>query len=72
MQMLKDGEIDLLADVSMSPDRQDQMLFSASAMGTENYYLYVSDQASEVDALDYTTLNGKKIIVTDTGIGIPI
>ena len=61
LQMLKDGEIDLLADVSMSPDRQDQMLFSASAMGTENYYLYVSDQVCEVNALDYTTLNGKKI-----------
>ena len=68
LQMLKDGEIDLLADVSMSPDRQDQMLFSASAMGTENYYLYVSDQASEVDALDYTTLNGKKIGVNANSV----
>ena len=61
LQMLKDREIDLLADVSMTSNRQNQMLFSAYAIGMENYYLYVSDQASEVDALDYTTLNGKKI-----------
>ena len=61
MQMLKDREIDLLTDVSMTPGRQNQMLFSAYAMGMENYYLYVSDQVCEVNALDYTTLNGKKI-----------
>ena len=59
--MLKDREIDLLADVSMTSNRQNQMLFSAYAIGMENYYLYVSDQVCEVDALDYTTLNGKKI-----------
>ena len=39
VQMLKDREIDLLADVSMTPKRQNQMLFSAYAMGMENYYL---------------------------------
>ena len=59
--MLKDREIDLLADVSITPGRQNQRLFSAYAMGMENYDLYVSDRVCEVDALDYTTLNGKKI-----------
>ena len=68
LQMLKDREIDLLADVSITPNRQNQRLFSAYAMGTENYYLYVSDQASEVDVLDYTTLNGKKIGVNANSV----
>ena len=35
LQMLKDREIDLLADVSMTPGRQNQRLFSAYAIGME-------------------------------------
>ena len=68
LQMLKDREIDLLADVSITPGRQNQRLFSAYAMGMENYDLYVSDRVCEVDALDYTTLNGKKIGVNANSV----
>ena len=68
LQMLKDGKIDLLADVSKTEERQSQMLFSSYAMGTENYYLYVSDKAKSIDEMDYSTLNGKRIGVNDGSI----
>ena len=68
LQMLKDGKIDLLADVSKTEERQSQMLFSSYAMGTENYCLYVSDKAKSIDEMDYSTLNGKRIGVNDGSI----
>lgn len=37
MQMLRNGEIDLLSDVSYTEERADQMLFPDLSMGTEEY-----------------------------------
>ena len=37
MQMLRNGEIDLLSDVSYAEERSDQMLFPDLSMGTEEY-----------------------------------
>lgn len=61
LQMLKDGEIDLLSDVSITPEREEEMLFSSYPMGTESYYLYVSNRNSDIDETDYSTLEGKRI-----------
>lgn len=61
MQMLKDGEIDLLSDVSHTPERESEMLFSAYPMGTEGYYLYVSRADESIDRLDEASLHGKRI-----------
>ena len=59
--MLRDGEIDLLSDVSYTPERESEMLFSAYPMGTESYYLYISNADNGIDEKDYATLEGKRI-----------
>lgn len=59
--MLKDGEIDLLSDVSITPERESEMLFSSYTMGTEAYYLYVSNGDTGIDESDFSTLEGKRI-----------
>lgn len=41
-QMLLDGELDLMSDVSYTPERAEQMLFSSLPMGEEEYYLFLS------------------------------
>lgn len=61
LQMLKNGEIDLLSDVSITPERETEMLFSSYSMGTESYYLYVSNRDNGIDQNDYSTLEGKRI-----------
>ena len=61
LEKLKNGEIDLLSDVSMTPEREKDMLFSSNAMGTEGYYLYVNIQEKDIDSQDFSTLNGKRI-----------
>ena len=38
--MLQNGEIDLMGDVSYTPERAEGMLFSELPMGKEKYYLY--------------------------------
>ena len=61
LQMLIDGEIDLLSDVSYTDERRGQMLFAALPMGSEAYYIYVSPGNTEISSEDYSSLNGKKI-----------
>ena len=61
LQMLKEGKIDLLSDVSYTPERESQMLFSSYSMGTEGYYLYISNSDIDIDRSDFSSLDGKRI-----------
>ena len=68
LQKLKDGEIDLLSDVSYKPEREQYMYFSDLAMGTEAYYIYVDADNREITADDLSSFNGKKIGVNKDSI----
>lgn len=61
LQMLVDGEIDLMSDVSYTEERAQKMRFSASPMGSEEYYLFIDVNNTEITQDDYSTLNRKKI-----------
>ena len=61
LQLLIKGEIDLMSDVSYTPERAEIMLFPSLPMGAEEYYLFVANTNTEITATDYTTLNGKKV-----------
>ena len=61
LQMLSDGKIDLLSDVSFTDERAEKMLFSSLPMGTEEYYLFVSPGNDEISSEDYSTFNGKRV-----------
>ena len=63
LKMLKEGQINLLSDVSYTPERANEMLFSALPMGYEDYYIYKSPKNKEIIIDDYTTFNGKKIAI---------
>jgi len=68
LQMLKDGEIDLLGDVSYVEDRADSMLFASLPMGSEAYYIFVAPDNAEITSDDYATLSGKRVGVTRDSI----
>ena len=61
LQMLTDGDIDLMSDVSYTPERAELMLFPSLPMGEEEYYLFIAQDNQEISAQSYSTLNGKKI-----------
>ena len=68
LQMLEDGRIDLMSDVSYMEERAEYMLYSNLPMGQELYYLYVSPDNTDISPEDYSTLNGKKVGVTKATI----
>lgn len=60
-EKLKNGEIDIMGDISYTEDRAEEMLFSDEPMGKEKYYLYADLSREDITASDFKTLNGKKI-----------
>ena len=60
-EKLKNGEIDIMGDISYTEDRAEEMLFSDEPMGEEKYYLYADLSRADISASNFKTLNGKKI-----------
>ena len=70
MQMLIDGEIDLMSDVSYTPERAEQMLFPGLPMGAEEYYIFTAQNNTAIMQDDPHTLNGKRIGVNKGSVQI--
>ena len=61
LEMLEKGEIDLMSDVSYTPERAEHMLYSSLPMGAEEYYLFTTPQNEEILSIDPHSLDGKKL-----------
>ncbi len=61
LEMLMDGRIDLMSDVSYTEERAEHMLYASLPMGAEEYYLYVASDNTEITLDNYAALNGKKV-----------
>ena len=61
LEMLEEGKIDLLSDVSYSEERTEHMYYSSLPMGAEDYYVFIAASNNEITKSDYTTFNGKKV-----------
>ncbi len=68
LQMLVDGKIDLMSDVSYTDERAKNMLFPDFAMGAEEYYLFVAPTNVAISSSDPTTLKGKRVGVNKDSI----
>ncbi|MBR6891502.1 MAG: transporter substrate-binding domain-containing protein, partial [Clostridia bacterium] len=68
MEMLIDGDIDLMSDVSCTEERAGKMLYPTLPMGTEEYYLFTAPGNQSIDPSDYATLNGKRIGVNKSSV----
>ena len=64
LQMLENGEIDLMSDVSYKDERADKMLYTSLPMGAEAYYIFVSPDNTQINPDDFSSLNGKIVGVT--------
>ena len=67
-QKLKDGEIDLLSDVSYRQDREEFMYFADLPMGTEAYYIFVNKNNREIAAENLNSFEGKRIGVNKESV----
>ena len=68
LEMLKNGEIDLLANVSYTEERARDFLYASLPMGAEVYYVFVSPDNTEISSEDYSSLDGKTIGVAKNSI----
>ena len=65
LDMLADGEIDILGSVSYTPERAEVISFSDYAEGTERYWIYTREDHLNLTDGDLKQLNGCRIGVED-------
>lgn len=58
---LKNGEIDIMGDISYTDERAQKMLFSDDPMGEEKYILYADLSDMDIGTSDFKLLDGKRI-----------
>ena len=68
LEKLIAGELDLLSDVSYTDERAEKILYSAEAMGSEGYHVFIAPENKEIRADDFSTLNGKRVGVNKNSI----
>ena len=61
LEMLQNGELDVVTSVSKSPEREKIFLFSEEPIGTNSTIFTVKEGNTHVIAGDYTTYDGLKI-----------
>ncbi len=67
-EMLVAGEIDMLSDVSYTEERAQKILYSAEAMGSEDYHVFIAPDNTEIRPDDFSTFNGKRLGVNKNSI----
>ena len=61
LEKLIAGDLDLLSDVSYTPERAEKILYSSEAMGSEGYHVFIAPGNQDIRPDDFSTLNGKRI-----------
>ena len=59
--MLENGEIDVMGDISYTDERAEKMLFSDEPMGEEKYILYADLSHTDIGTSDFKSLDGKRV-----------
>ena len=65
LDMLEDGEIDILGSVSYTPERAEAIDFSTYAAGTERYWIYTREEHADLADGNLKQMNGCRIGAAD-------
>ena len=63
---LLSGEIDIMTDVSYTPERARLINYPKEGMGREIYYIAVKTDNNQIDGTDLSTFNGSKKIYNNS------
>lgn len=72
LEKLKNGEIDLMGDLSYTEDRAKDVLFAKEEQGREYYYLFVREDRTDISATDLSTLQGAKVGINKGSIQVDL
>ena len=67
-EMLEEGEIDLLSDVSYTEERAGKILFSDEIMGSEDYHAFIAPNNADIRPDDFSTFNGRRVGVNKNSV----
>ena len=59
LEMLSNGEIDIMGDLSYTQERAQVISYSSLPQGKETYYIYTMPDRVDIDPMDQETLEGK-------------
>ena len=68
LEMLIAGDLDLLSDVSYTAERAEKILYSAEAMGSEGYHVFIAPDNTDIRPDDFSSLNGKRVGINKNSI----
>ena len=68
LEKLIAGDLDLLSDVSFTEARAEKILYSAEAMGSEDYHVFIAPNNTEIRPDDFSTFDGKRLGVNKNSI----
>lgn len=60
-EQLKNGDLDLMAGIAYSEDREDMINYPDSEMLNETFYIYKDESDSSMQCGDITSYSGKRI-----------
>lgn len=61
LEMLKNGEIDIMGDLSYTEERARDINYAKEEQGREYYYLFVREDRTDISATDLSTLQNAKV-----------
>ena len=62
---MKNGDLDLMAGIAYSEDREDMISYPDSEMLNETFYIYKDESDSSMQCGDITSYSGKRIGVLE-------
>lgn len=58
LDMLKNGEIDIMGNISYTEERAQYIDYAKEEQGREYYYLFVREDRTDISSADLSTMNG--------------
>ena len=72
VEMLKNGEIDIMGDLSYTEERAKDIDFAKEEQGREYYYLFIREDRTDISATDLSTLQGARVGVNKGSIQVDL
>lgn len=72
LEMLKNGEIDIMGDLSYTEERAKDINYAKEEQGREYYYLFVREDRTDISATDLSTLQNAKVGINKGSVQVEI
>lgn len=72
LEMLKNGEIDLMGDLSYTEERAKDILYAKEEQGREYYYLFVREDRTDLSASDLSTLENARVGINKGSVQVEL